>query len=197
MLLIFVLLLLTQIVGGFPIIKEKLLPRGTPRHPGAIESYLFPMFNDNNAGEPDVEQNWGIFYPKTKATHSNTQTDLPDNPCPSLKMEDIFIGNKDKSKCSKCGLFETMCYLDITFFTNQNREWNEELFGKFIENVEDINKKCSVYKDKYNGKTNSNDISRQNQCKNYLLSLIKSVSGSPPRCLYDNLFKTNNYATCA
>ncbi|XP_062231264.1 lichenase-2-like [Phragmites australis] len=36
--------------------------RGTPRHPGATETYLFSMFNEN-LKESGVEQNWGLFYP--------------------------------------------------------------------------------------------------------------------------------------
>jgi len=36
--------------------------RGTPRHPGAIETFLFSMFNENQK-ESGVEQNWGLFYP--------------------------------------------------------------------------------------------------------------------------------------
>ncbi|KAK3138935.1 hypothetical protein QOZ80_5AG0375400 [Eleusine coracana subsp. coracana] len=42
--------------------------RGTPRHPGAIETYLFSMFNEN-LKESGVEQNWGLFYPNMKRVY--------------------------------------------------------------------------------------------------------------------------------
>ncbi|KAL6634825.1 hypothetical protein ACP70R_027496 [Stipagrostis hirtigluma subsp. patula] len=38
--------------------------RGTPRHPGALETFLFSMFNEN-LKEDGVEKNWGLFYPDT------------------------------------------------------------------------------------------------------------------------------------
>jgi len=60
-----------------------------------------------------------------------------------------------------------------------------------------INEKCSVYKDHYDGITNRNDTSRSNNCKNYLKTLMKRINGSSPRCLYDNVFKSQNYANCA
>jgi exo-beta-1,3-glucanase (GH17 family) len=41
---------------------------GTPRHPGAIEMYLFSMFNEN-LKESGVEQNWGFFYPNKKPVY--------------------------------------------------------------------------------------------------------------------------------
>ncbi|KAK3138934.1 hypothetical protein QOZ80_5AG0375390 [Eleusine coracana subsp. coracana] len=41
---------------------------GTPRHPGAIETYLFSMFNEN-LKESGVEQNWGLFYPNMKRVY--------------------------------------------------------------------------------------------------------------------------------
>jgi hypothetical protein len=42
--------------------------QGTPRHPGAIETYLFSMFNEN-LKESGVEQNWGFFYPNMKQVY--------------------------------------------------------------------------------------------------------------------------------
>ena len=42
--------------------------RGTPRHPGGIETYLFSMFNEN-LKESGVEQNWGLFYPNTQRVY--------------------------------------------------------------------------------------------------------------------------------
>ncbi|TVU19141.1 hypothetical protein EJB05_35276 [Eragrostis curvula] len=42
--------------------------RGTPRHPGAIETYLFSMFNEN-LKESGVEQNWGLFYPNMQRVY--------------------------------------------------------------------------------------------------------------------------------
>jgi exo-beta-1,3-glucanase (GH17 family) len=43
--------------------------RGTPRHPGAIETYLFSMFNENQK-ENGVEQHWGLFYPNMQRVYS-------------------------------------------------------------------------------------------------------------------------------
>ncbi|CAL4893253.1 unnamed protein product [Urochloa decumbens] len=42
--------------------------KGTPRHPGAIETILFSMFNEN-LKESGVEQNWGLFYPNTNRVY--------------------------------------------------------------------------------------------------------------------------------
>lgn len=42
--------------------------RGTPRHPGAIETYLFSMFNENQK-DSGVEQNWGLFYPNMQRVY--------------------------------------------------------------------------------------------------------------------------------
>ncbi|KAL6844974.1 hypothetical protein ACP4OV_025147 [Aristida adscensionis] len=42
--------------------------KGTPRHPGAIETFLFSMFNENQK-DSGVEQNWGLFYPDMKPVY--------------------------------------------------------------------------------------------------------------------------------
>ncbi|KAL6610079.1 hypothetical protein ACP70R_040048 [Stipagrostis hirtigluma subsp. patula] len=42
--------------------------RGTPRHPGAIETFLFSMFNENQK-DSGVEQNWGLFYPNMQRVY--------------------------------------------------------------------------------------------------------------------------------
>ncbi|KAF8765806.1 hypothetical protein HU200_008318 [Digitaria exilis] len=42
--------------------------KGTPRHPGAIETILFSMFNEN-LKEDGVEQNWGLFYPNMQRVY--------------------------------------------------------------------------------------------------------------------------------
>ncbi|KQK05742.1 lichenase-2 [Brachypodium distachyon] len=46
----------------------KHVARGTPRHPGAIETYIFSMFNEDQK-EEGVEQHWGIFYPNMQRVY--------------------------------------------------------------------------------------------------------------------------------
>jgi len=139
------------------------------------------------------DKNSGMQMSGSETSDSDTLTEYP---CPNLEVKDLFNGVKDKNKCTECGLFETICYIDVSFLTNQSNEWDKQLLTKFVNNTSTINEKCSVYNDYYNGKTSSNDNKRSNNCKSYLRSLMKDIEGSSPRCIYDNAFKSQNYANC-
>jgi len=128
-------------------------------------------------------------------SNNTNQNDNPETICPSLKK--AFNGVTDKSVCSQCGDYKTACYLNISFLTNQNSEWNKILLNEITNNIEIINEKCSVYNNYYNGETSSSDTKKSNNCKNYLKTLMKPIDiGTSPRCLYDNIFKSQNYAIC-
>jgi len=126
-----------------------------------------------------------------------TRESLLNNPrCPNIEMNDLFNGAKDKNKCGFCGQYDIICFLDASFLTNQSNEWDKKLLEKLKDNVNTVNGKCSVYKYYYYGRTNNNEIANSNNCKYYLMTLMKSIDGTSPRCLYDNVFKSQNYAIC-
>jgi exo-beta-1,3-glucanase (GH17 family) len=46
--------------------------QGTPKRPGALETFVFAMFNENKKpGEP-TEQNFGLFYPNKSPVYPIT-----------------------------------------------------------------------------------------------------------------------------
>ncbi|WVZ99283.1 hypothetical protein U9M48_044610 [Paspalum notatum var. saurae] len=46
--------------------------RGTPKRPGALETYVFAMFNENQKPGDSTERNFGLFYPNKKPVYPIT-----------------------------------------------------------------------------------------------------------------------------
>ncbi|XP_002441397.1 glucan endo-1,3-beta-glucosidase GV [Sorghum bicolor] len=44
--------------------------RGTPKRPGALETYVFAMFNENQKPGDPTERNFGLFYPNKEPVYS-------------------------------------------------------------------------------------------------------------------------------
>nr|ABD85024.1 beta-1,3-glucanase [Lilium hybrid division VII] len=44
--------------------------QGTPKRPGAIETYIFAMFNEDQKQPQGIENNFGLFYPNEQPVYS-------------------------------------------------------------------------------------------------------------------------------
>jgi len=43
---------------------------GTPKRPGAIEAYIFAMYNEDQKQGAETEKNFGLFYPNQQPVYT-------------------------------------------------------------------------------------------------------------------------------